>query len=148
MASAVTMKVDGLSDLGRRMLTLKADVALKMGPRATGKAASIVKKAAKAKLKSASTDTGLLGKNVIAKKMGKNRTRLTAEHIVTVKKAVYPKNSEGGERTTRRVGVFKEFDTKFVKAEPFLAPALSENTSRAIDAMTNSLLADLAKYGK
>lgn len=148
MADKVTMHVDGLSELGRRMATLKADVALKMAPRATGKAAGIVKKAAKVRLRANNTvDTGLLEKNIVAKKMSKNRTRLTAEHIVTVKKAVYPQNSEGGERTTRRVGVFKEFGTVNMPAEPYLGPALPNNVNQAINAIADSLKADLAKAG-
>jgi HK97 gp10 family phage protein len=149
MASTITTRVDGLSELGRRMATLRAEVAQKMAPRATGKAAQIVKKAAKAQLRaSPSIESGLLEKNVIVKKLGKSQTELTAEHIVTIKKRIYPKRGKEKQlRNTRQIAVYKEFGTVTVPAEPFLRPALENNIQPAINAMADSLAADLAKAG-
>jgi HK97 gp10 family phage protein len=147
LANSITFKVEGLSELARRIATLKSDVALKMAPRATGKAASLVKKAAKAKLRANPTiDTGLLEKNVIVKKV--RNSEFTAEHIVTVKKRLYPKRGKEKEvRNTRQVGSYKEFGTVNNPAEPYLRPALSGNVNKAISVIVNSLKADLDKVG-
>jgi len=147
VASTITIRVDGLSALGERMRGLSAKVANKVSARATGKAGALVKRAAKTNLRARSVETGLLERNVIVKKVPKSRTTLTSEHIVTVKKAVYPQNSEGGRRTTRRVGVFKEFGTVDQAAEPWLRPALDRNIQPAIQAMKDALEAGIIKEG-
>ncbi len=147
--ASVTFKVEGLSELGRRMSTLKAETAQKFCPRATGKAASIVKKSAKQHLRASPTiETGLLEKNVIAKKIPKRQTQLTSEHIVTVKKRVYPKKgNEKVSRNTRQVGSYKEFGTINNSPEPYLRPGLAQNVTPAIQAMADSLKADIVKAG-
>jgi len=144
MANSVTIKVDGLQQLGERMRSLSSKTALKFSGRATSKAGSLVKKAAKNNLRaSPSIDTGLLEKNVIIKKIPKTKTMLTAEHVVTVKKIKYP----DGKSDTRQVGRYAEFGTVNMPAEPYLRPALASNIQPAIDAMKNSLAKDILKEG-
>ncbi len=149
MVSSVRTHVDGLSELGRRMATLKRDTALKFAGRATGKAAQVVKRAAKEKLRSnPSVDTGLVEKNVITKKLRKSQTTFTAEHIVTVKKVEYPlKGNETVRRNTRQVGGYLEFGTINETPEPYLRPAIHQNTDKATAAMAESLEKDLMKAG-
>lgn len=143
--ASVTMKVDGLRELGERMRSLSSKTAVKFSGRATGKAGSLVKKAAKNNLKaSPSIDSGLLEKNVIIKKIPKSKTALTAEHVVTVKRRVYTR--AGGERVdTRKVGSLLEHGTVNMAAEPYLRPALSGNIQPAIEAMKTSLSNDILK---
>jgi HK97 gp10 family phage protein len=138
----------GLSKLGERMRKLSAAVAKKGGGAATGAAANVVKKRAKAILKSSpSVDSGLLEKNVIIKKVGKRDTQLTSEHIVTIKKAEYPVDESGGKRNTKQVGGYVEFGTVNMPAEPYLRPAFDEGKGDAVQAMVASLEKTLAKAG-
>lgn len=150
MASTITFRVDGLRQLGERMRGLSNDVAIKFSGRATGKAAQLVKRADKQNLRSSpSIDSGLVEKNVIVKKLRKSQTQLTSEHIVTIKKVVYPKSgNEKRTRNTRQVGGYLEFGTVNMPAEPHLRPALDQNLQRATTAMADSLQADLAKAGQ
>ena len=63
MAEVVTIKVEGLQALGLRLQKLSREVATKAAARATSRAGSIVKKAAKNNLKSSpSIDSGTSGK--------------------------------------------------------------------------------------
>lgn len=147
MASSVTIRVDGLRELGERMRALSAKTANKFSGRATGKAAGIVKKAAKTNLKnSPSIESGTLEKNVIMKKLGKTKTPLTSEHIVTVKKRNYA-DAKGQKRNTRQVGGYVEHGTVNMPAEPYLRPALANNIPSAINAIKDSLAKDILKEG-
>jgi HK97 gp10 family phage protein len=146
----LTIRVDGLQELSARLRTLAADVENKFAGRATGKAAQIVKKAAKAQLRaSPSIESGLLEKNVIVKKLGKTQSQgLTSQHIVTVKKVIYPRRGkESHLRNTKQIASYKEFGTVHVPPEPFIRPALERNIQPGIDAMADSLKSDLFKAG-
>lgn len=137
MADTIRFEVKGLRQLGNALRELGGPAMTKIAGQMTGAGARVVKAADKANLKrSPSIDTGLVEKNVIIKKVGKRQAGdLTAAHIVTVKKVGYPENNKSGKRTTRKVASLLEFGTVKMPAEPHLAPALRDNTSRAINAM-------------
>lgn len=145
MASTVTFRVDGLKELGERMRKLSEKVALKAAASATSGAASLVKKTAKRTLLANSKETGLLEKNVIAKKVSKSRTTLTSEHIVTVKKATYVRDGE--KVSTRKTGSFVEYGTVKMAPEPWLRPALANNIQPAINVMKDRLAKAITKGG-
>jgi HK97 gp10 family phage protein len=149
MADAVRFRVEGLSKLGAALRELGGPAIKKIAGQMTGAAARVVKAADKANLKRASIDTGLVEKNVIIKKVGKRDAGdLTSAHIVTVKKVAYPQNNKSGKRTTRKVASLLEFGTVKMPAEPHLGPALSQNTSRALNAMREKGEAGLAREAK
>jgi HK97 gp10 family phage protein len=128
--------VDGLRQLGENMRSLSVKVAKKVSSRTTSKGAQVIKRRAKANLKtSPSVDTGLLEKNVVIKKLGKRDSKLTSEHIATVKKAAYPNDPDN----TRRVANFVEYGTVKMPAEPFMRPAFDTGKSEALTAMTDEL---------
>lgn len=137
-----TVRVDGLRQLGENMRTLKTEVALKAGGRATGSGAQIFKRLAKSHLKtSPSIRTGLLEKNVIAKKLRKNQTEFTSEHIVTVRKVQYPAPDPN---STKEVAGWVERGTVHSAAEPFLRPAFDEGSAAAINKVIDTLKSALA----
>ena len=152
MASSITIKVDGLQQLGERMAKLSADMSTKIARAATGAAAGIVKKEAARRAPVAKEayvvrqnegDKGVLvqpknlGKNVIMKKVKSN---LTSEHIVTLR----AKRKDG---YARRIGTLQEYGTANMPAQPFLRPAFDENTQKAIDAMKDRIEKRLTKAG-
>lgn len=147
--ASVTMRVDGLQALGERMRKLSVKVATKLAGQATGAAAQVVKKADKTRLRSSpSIDTGLVEKNVIIKKLSKSKTKLTSEHIVTVKKVVYPKKgNEKKQRNTRQVAGYLEFGTEDMKAEPHLRPAFDTTKAGLPQVMAAKLAAGITKAG-
>ena len=81
MAKTITVKVQGLSDLGARMKNLSADVSNRISRAATAAGASVIKSAAQSKVP---VLTGALKKGIVVKRIPKSETGLTSEHIVTV----------------------------------------------------------------
>ena len=145
MANSVIVKVDGLSELGKRMKGLSEDVNKKIARASTGAGASVIKKAATAKVP---RDTGNLAKNVIAKRIPPGETALTSEHIVTVRQGKLTEKQKGSGLQDAFYGRFVEFGTVNMPAQPFLRPAFDENKERAIQAIKDRIAARLAKAGK
>ncbi len=146
--ASVTIKVDGLRELGERMRNLSAKTANQFSYRATGKAASLVKKEAKRNIqKSPSIVTRSLLNAVIAKKIPKSKTALTAEHIVTVRRKKTGRKTKTLQATAPHAR-FVEFGTRNMPAEPFLRPALDQNIQPSINVMKDSLAKDILKAGQ
>jgi len=140
MPVTTTVHVDGLRQLGEAMRELSQDIALKVAAQATAAGAQVVKKQYKRNLiANPSIDTGLVEKNIIVKKLPKSQTQLTAEHVVTVRKKVYPANSEQGKRNSRKVASFLEFGTVRMKPEPGLASAFRSQKEVAAKAIEDKL---------
>lgn len=138
MAIRTTVKVLGLRELGEAMRGLANDVALKVSYQATGAGAQVIKKQYKRNLQAnPSIDSGLVEKNVITKKVPKSKTEYTAEHVVTVKKKVYP--NSGGKRNTRQVANFLEHGTVNQPAEPGLGSAFRAQKENAVTAIKERL---------
>lgn len=138
--------VSGLRELGEAMRNLSSDIALKIARAATGAAASVVKKAARANVaRSPSVETGSLRDAVIAKRVPPAKTRLTSEHIVTVRGRGKPANKKGQKIARAPHAGYVEFGTVRMPAEPFLRPALEQNQKGAIEAMKTRLAKRIAK---
>jgi HK97 gp10 family phage protein len=141
VASTVTVRVEGLQALGEAMRELSRDVALRVSRQATGAAAQVIKRRAKSNIRSSpSVDTGSLLDAVIVKKIPNSQTRLTSEHIVTVR----GKSRRGGRKTKTKQAIapharFIEFGTTNAPAEPFLRPAFDAGKEEAMQKMVERL---------
>ncbi len=133
------VQIDGLRQLGEALRELGDVTARKICGQGTGAAARIVRDAAKRNLEAHAVRTGLVRDNVIAKKLSKNRTSLTAAHIVTTKKVKYATDNKQGKRNTKRSAAALELGTVNMDKEPWLGPALTTNRSRAEQAMKQAL---------
>lgn len=141
---SVTLKIDGLSDLGKRLQTLSADMQGKVARAATAAGAVVIKNSA---IQKAPEDTGNLKKNIIAKRLPKSETSLTSEHIVTVRKGKKTAKQKAAGIRDAYYASFVEFGTAKMAAQPFLRPAFDQNKERAVDAMKNRLEARIKKAG-
>lgn len=136
------VRIEGLSQLGEAMRELSADVQNRVARQATGAGAQLVKKGVQARLRANPTvDTGLLLANIIAKKVPKSQTKLTSEHVVTIRKRDYPKQRGKSRRNTRQVGIYAEFGTVKETKEPFLQPGFESTKERAAQAIADKLKA-------
>lgn len=82
MAKSVTVKVEGLRELGERMRTLSDDVNNRIARAATAAGAVVIRDAARA---NAPVRTGALKKGIVVKRLPKSESAgLTSQHIVTV----------------------------------------------------------------
>lgn len=143
MASTVTVKVEGLSDLSRRLKNLSDEVTKKIARSATASAAGVIKKAAQAKVP---VDTGNLRKNIIVKRLPKGESSLTSEHIVTVRQGKRTKKQKDAGVRDAWYGSLVEFGTARAPAQPFMRPALDENGDKAVQAMKSTIERRLKKF--
>lgn len=146
MMATTTVKVDGLRQIGENMRKLSADVAGRVARQGVNAGASLIRKAAKAKVRSnPSIDSGSLERAVITKKLPAGQTPLTVEYIVTVRGRGKPYNKRGRliDRAPHASKV--EFGTVNMPAEPFLRPAFDNQKRAAVDAIADKLRQRIAK---
>lgn len=148
MVTRTRTQVKGLRELGAAMKALGNEMGLKIARAATGAAAQPVKKRAIANIiASPAVDTGSLKASVIVKRLGKKESKLTSEHIVTVRGR--GKRKKDGTRQTEAPHASKvEFGTVHMPAEPFLRPAFDSQKGAALTAMQDTLRRRIAKANK
>ena len=144
MAKTVTVKVEGLADLGARMKGLSEAVNNRIARAATAAGAVVIRNSAQQK---APVDTGNLKKNIIVKRLPKGESSLTSEHIVTVRKGKLTAKQKSSGLKDAYYGQFVEFGTAKMPAQPFLRPAYDENKQRAVEAIKDRIAARLKKAG-
>lgn len=130
----------GLRELGLAMKALGKEVGEKLSRRATGRAANVVKKAAVAKVVSnPSVDEGDLRDAIIAKRAGKGESKLTSEHVVTVRGRGKPYNKKGQRIARAPHAHLVEFGTVNMPAEPVLRPAFESKKQEAVRVIADTL---------
>lgn len=134
---SVTVKVEGLRELGEAMRALGAEMGKKIASSMTSAAAGVIRKDAITRapehdephtVDGVLVQPGNLKKNIVRKKVSKSKTRLTSEHIVTVR----GKRKDG---YAARYGRLQEFGTVHHAPQPFLRPAFETNRMKAVEAM-------------
>ncbi len=137
--ASVTIKVEGLRELGQKFAQLSDDMQKKVARSATNAAAQVVKKIAirKAPVSDPSVTPaippGNLKKNIIVKRSRLRNSNLTSEHRVTVR------GKASGVISPYRVGVFQEYGTVRHGPHPFMRPAIDQGASQAIEAMKKKI---------
>ena len=137
--ASVTIKVEGLRELGQQFARLSDDMQKKVARSATNAAAQVVKKLAKQKAPVSGPEVtpeippGHLKKNIIVKRSRLRNSNLTSEHRVTVK------GKSGEAISPYRVGVFQEYGTVQHGPQAFMRPALDQGKSQAIEAMRKKI---------
>lgn len=135
--ATTTIKVEGLRELGAAMQALGNEVAKRIASGMTSAAAGVVRKDAIARapehdkvhtVDGVEVQPGNLKKNIVRKKVSKSKTRLTSEHLVTVR----GKRKDG---YAARYGRLQEFGTVHHAPQPFLRPAFDGKKMEAIEAM-------------
>ena len=138
--ASVTIKVEGLKELGQKFAQLSDDMQKKVARSATNAAAQVVKKIAIRKAPVSPPEVtpaippGHLKKNIIVKRSRLRNSNLTSEHRVTVR----GRSKEGG-ISPYRVGVFQEYGTVQHGPQAFMRPAIDQGTSQAIEAMKKKI---------
>lgn len=136
----LSIKVDGLNELGASMKALGDETAVSVARSMTNSAAQLVKKDAIARapqsdephrVEDTEVQPGNLKKNIIVRRLPPARSDVTSEHIVTVR----GKKRDG---YAARYGRLVEHGTVNTSPQPFLRPALDENVTAAINAMKKS----------
>lgn len=131
MATRTRFRVEGLQQLGEAMRELGADMAGKIARAATNAAAQTVKKAAQNR---APVATGNLKRNIIVKRLRKSETKLSSEHIVTVRKGRLTTKQKQAGLQDAYYASFVEYGTVHAPAQPFLRPGFEAAKKSALDA--------------
>lgn len=144
MASSVTVKIEGLSELGARMKTLTSDVNNRIARAATAAGAVVIRNAAQQKVP---VDSGNLKKNIIVKRLPKGESPLTSEHIVTVRKGKLTSKQKSSGLKDAYYGSFVEYGTAKMPAQPFMRPAYDQNKEKAAEAIKDRIRKRIEKAG-
>lgn len=134
-----TFKVEGLREMGAAMRELGGPAVTRIAGSMTNAGAQVVKTEAIRNIeRNPSIETGSLKSSVIVKKIPKSQTRLTSEHIVTVRgrgRVIRRGKRRGQRETAAPHAKFVEFGTVNMRPEPFLRPALDQKKEAAAQAM-------------
>lgn len=131
-----TVRVEGLRQLGEAMKELGTEVAMRISASMTGAAAKVIKTAAIQNVEtSPSIETYSLRDSIIVKKIPKSQSRLTSEHIVTVRGRGKVSKKTGVRQTSAPHASLVEFGTVNMPAEPFLRPAFDQRKTEAVQVM-------------
>lgn len=144
MVNSVSVKVDGLRELGERMKGLKEDVNTRIARAATAAGAVVIRNAAQQKVP---VDTGNLKKNIIVKRLPKGESSLTSEHIVTVRQGKLTKKQKDKGLQDAYYGKFVEYGTAKMPARPYMRPAFDQNKEKAVQAIKDRIEKRLNKAG-
>ncbi len=144
MADQVKIRVEGLSDIGRRLQELSRDVATRAARSAVNAGAQTVKRRAQQNVPVA---TGNLKKNIIVRRQRPSEHGLTEQYIVTVRQGKVTKKQAERGLEDAFYGRFVEFGTVKMAARPFLRPAFDGGKEEAVTAMREQLAARIAKAG-
>lgn len=144
MVNSVSVKVDGLRELGERMKGLKEDVNNRIARAATAAGAVVIRNAAQQKVP---VDTGNLKKNIIVKRLPKGESSLTSEHIVTVRQGKLTKKQKDKGLQDAYYGKFVEYGTAKMPARPYMRPAFDQNKENAVQAIKDRIEKRLNKAG-
>ena len=147
MATKITVKVEGLRQLGEAMRLLSKEISTKIARSATGSAASLIRKRARALAPVADEDyevdgvkvpRGNIRDNIVAKRVSKGRTTLTSEHLVVVR-------GKAKHGYASRIGSMHEYGTVKMSAHPFMRPAFDQQKTVAIRKIKDRIAAGIAK---
>lgn len=144
MANGVSVKVEGLRELGERMRGLSEQVNNRIARAATAAGAVVIRNAAQAKVP---VDTGNLKKNIIVKRLPKGESSLTSEHIVTVRQGKLTKKQKDKGLEDAYYGKFVEYGTAKMPARPYLRPAFDQNKEKAVEAIKDRIKKRIEKAG-
>ena len=149
MVTTTRQQVSGLRELGEAMRALGDDMGLKIARAATNAAAQPIKKRAIEIIRSnPSIDSGDLLSAVIVKRLPKSESRLTSEHMVTVR-GRGKRSKKTGKRQSQAPHASKvEFGTVHMAAEPFLRPAFEQQKGEALTMMVKRLKTRIDKANK
>lgn len=150
MAASVSVRIDGLQQLQRRMRYLSDQVQNKISKAAVGAAANLVKKEAIKNIQqNATIDTGSLLGAVIVKRIPPAKTRLAAEYIVTVRGRGKKKPSTKSKTQYAPHAFYLEFGTvRMSRKYPFLKPAFDDKKNQAVEVIAAKLKRALDKAGR
>ncbi len=143
MSTTTRVTVLGLQELGQKMRALSEKVNKRIAARATGRAAKVIKDAAKRQVQAnPSVDTGSLRDAIVTKKTRKSETQDTSAHIVAVRIRGSRRKTGGKNRrkqATAPYAALVEFGTVNMQAEPFLRPAFDSKSGEALNVMVSTL---------
>ncbi len=140
MIDGVTIKVEGLAELERKMHELGPKIAEKALRSALNAAAQVIKKDAQQR---APVDTGrLANRAILVKRTKENASRTKEAYIVGVRQG----RKEQKKDRDAFYWWYLEFGTKYIAAHPFIVPAFVAKKQEAFDRFKQKLRENIQKF--
>lgn len=136
MARTTSVRIEGLSELAKKLQAMGVDMTNVTSRKATGVAAGIVEKAAQQRVP---VKTGLLRSQIITKRIPAGQAKslgATSIHVVTVRQGTKKRKGKQ-DRGSAPHAHLVEHGTAHSAAQPFLRPALDESVGAAATAMAD-----------
>lgn len=142
----VEMNIEGIDGALKTLESLPKEIVSKRGgpvARALAKGARLIRDEAKKNLRTqiamgGSESTGLLEKNVVAKRGKALKTGKGERYLVNVRRKTYP-DRKGKPVTTRKTASLLEYGSDHQPATPWLRPAVHAKGQTAINVITQDL---------
>jgi HK97 gp10 family phage protein len=155
MANTVRVQVKGLRELGLALKELDKDIQTKVAFSAVAAGASVIKKQAISNAPVSSPELtpevppGYVRDNIIMRRQRRPDRGLTHQYAVTVR---HKGRLKGGNRTDKtnpyQIGIFNEFGTVKMGAQPFMRPAFDTRRQDALQAIQKRLRARIDKANR
>lgn len=150
--SPVRVEVKGLRELGALLKELDADIQKKVARAATNAGAQVIKKRAVQKAPvsdpalTPNIPPGYMRDSIIVRRQRRPDKGLTSQHAVTVRHKGAKVLADAP--NPYQVGIFNEFGTVKMSAQPFMRPAFDSGKSEALDAIVKRLQQRIEKANK
>ena len=144
MATTVRVEVKGLRELGAQLKALSKDMQTKVARQAVSAGASVIKRIAKSKAPVSSPEMspqvppGYLRGSIIMRKQRRPDRRLTVQYAVSVRNKGKLVRSDVA--IPYQIGIWNEFGTVKMAAQPFMRPAFDTGKGQALEAIRKRLL--------
>lgn len=142
----VEMNIEGIDGVLKTLESLPKEIVSKRGgpvARALAKGARLIRDEAKKNLRAqiavnGDESTGLLEKNVVAKRGKALKTGKGERYLVNVRRKTYP-DRKGKPVTTRKTASLLEYGSEHQPATPWIRPAVHTKGQTAINVITQDL---------
>lgn len=131
-----SFRVEGLSDLVKSLTKLPDAVRDKAVNDGTLEGAKVIQRAA---ITNAPKKTGKLSRNIVVRK--NRKTRYDSEHSVVIRKIGKAVNSKNA-----YYGIFVEYGTSKMPAQPFMRPAFEGNKEIAVSVLAGHIRETVGRY--
>jgi HK97 gp10 family phage protein len=152
LAEKTRVQVLGLRELGANLQALGEDIAKKVARAATNAGAQVIKKAAVRNAPvsdpalTPNIPAGYMRDSIIVRRQRRPDKGLTSQHAVTVRHKGAKVLADAP--NPYQVGIFNEFGTVKMSAQPFMRPAFDSGKSEALDAIVKRLKQRIDKANK
>lgn len=147
MADAIRIQLKGFKELADKLRALPRDIAENALKGAVASAANVIRK--EARLKVPQGETGTLRRSIYAAFAKEDSTYTKKKYVVGWRKGKrFRAVGKNKANLDGYYGLFVEFGTRFVRARPFIRPAMEHKKDAALEAIRKVVAARIDRFAR